>query len=81
MISKPNELMPLLLQYYPLTVSDSGLRVSDIAVIHLRKVRRRPESPLPSDRCSRLTTLDLRKHGIVVYICRCNRQIAVALLS
>ena len=64
-----------------LTVSDSGLRVSDIAVIHLRKMRRR----LQNRHYLRIgvagaDALDLREHGIVVYICRCKRQIAVALV-
>ena len=64
-----------------LTVSDSGLRVSDIAVIHLSKMRRR----LQNRHYLRVgvagaDALDLRKHGIVVYICRCKRQIAVALV-
>ena len=64
-----------------LTVSDSGLRISDIAVIHLRKVRRR----LQNRHYLRVgiagaDAFDLREHGIVVYICRCNRQIAVALV-
>ena len=64
-----------------LTVSDSGLRVSDIAVIHLRKMRRR----LQNRHYLRVgvagaNAFDLREHGIVVYICRCNRQIAVALV-
>ena len=64
-----------------LTVSDSGLRVSDIAVIHLRKMRRR----LQNRHYLRVgiagaDAFDLREHGIVVYICRCNRQIAVALV-
>ena len=64
-----------------LTVSDSGLRVSDIAVIHLRKMRRR----LQNRHYLRVgvagaDALDLREHGIVVHICRCKRQIAVALV-
>ena len=64
-----------------LTVSDSGLRVSDIAVIHLRKMRRR----LQNRHYLRIgvagaDALDLRKHGIVVHIRRCKRQIAVALV-
>ena len=64
-----------------LTVSDSGLRVSDIAVIHLRKMRRR----LQNRHYLRVgvagaDAFDLREHGIVVYICRCKRQIAVALV-
>ena len=64
-----------------LTVSDSGLRVSDIAVIHLRKVRRRFQNRhYLRIGVAGADALDLRKHGIVVYICRCNRQIAVALV-
>ena len=64
-----------------LTVSDSGLRVSDIAVIHLREMRRR----LQNRHYLRVgiagaDALDLREHGIVVHICRCKRQIAVALV-
>ena len=64
-----------------LTVSDSGLRVSDITVIHLRKMRRR----LQNRHYLRIgvagaDAFDLREHGIVVYICRCKRQIAVALV-
>ena len=64
-----------------LTVSDSGLRVSDITVIHLRKMRRR----LQNRHYLRIgvagaDALDLRKHGIVVHIRRCKRQIAVALV-
>ena len=64
-----------------LTVSDSSLRVSDIAVIHLRKMRR----CLQNRHYLRIgvagaDALDLREHGIVVYICRCKRQIAVALV-
>ena len=64
-----------------LTVSDSGLRVSDIAVIHLSEMRRR----LQNRHYLRVgvagaDAFDLREHGIVVYICRCKRQIAVALV-
>ena len=64
-----------------LTVSDSGLRVSDITVIHLSEMRRR----LQNRHYLRVgvagaDAFDLREHGIVVYICRCNRQIAVALV-
>ena len=64
-----------------LTVSDSGLRVSDITVIHLSEMRRR----LQNRHYLRVgiagaDAFDLREHGIVVYICRCKRQIAVALV-
>ena len=64
-----------------LTVSDSGLRVSDIAVIHLSEMRRRFQNRhYLRVGVAGADAFDLREHGIVVYICRCNRQIAVALV-
>ena len=64
-----------------LTVSDSGLRVSDITVIHLREMRRRFQNRhYLRIGVAGADAFDLREHGIVVYICRCNRQIAVALV-
>ena len=64
-----------------LTVSDSGLRVSDITVIHLREMRRRFQNRhYLRVGIAGADALDLREHGIVVYICRCKRQIAVALV-
>ena len=64
-----------------LALADRRRGVSDIAVIHLRKMRRR----LQNRHYLRIgiagaDAFDLRKHGIVVYICRCKRQIAVALV-
>ena len=64
-----------------LTVSDSGLRVSDIAVIHLSEMRRRFQNRhYLRVGVAGADAFDLREHGIVVYICRCKRQIAVALV-
>ena len=64
-----------------LTVSDSGLRVSDITVIHLREMRRRFQNRhYLRVGVAGANAFDLREHGIVVYICRCKRQIAVALV-
>ena len=64
-----------------LALADRRRGVSDIAVIHLSEVRRR----LQNRHYLRVgvagaDAFDLREHGIVVYICRCKRQITVALV-